>query len=475
MDRRRGPTALACLLAAACSSKDEAGPPPDTTPPAIANEVTREVGVRDVLRVVFTEPVALTPGTAVKVTSALHGEVPATITLRTSGVIEAAPEAPLTAPDTVTITVSNVVDGAGNALVRGAARFVLPTWQEVGEGPPMPEPVPWLLRPSLALDGDVPVLDWGGGQARLRGNSWQEGPPGAGGAYLVTVPGAAPLQAVCRDDHVRLELLPVSGTPPTALVDVSGTPPFTCRAAARFAASAYDALLVWDEGDGGPVGVHAIRNSSWIHEATLPMGAGGSPVHSRAAAVSPSGIAYIAVVEDPSAFTPARARVYASGAGDLTFVPIGPDVDNADANDLAVDAAGVLYLATIEGGGRLRVRSWGSSGWVDLGSPNLGFPNMTIDGGLAIDPDGAPLATYDEHVSDAEVRRSTVQVRRWNGAAWDAVGEPVEGVANWAASPRLAVDSSGHIYLTYQESTGTYPTAAPPWPSFQVRVKRLNR
>lgn len=464
MNHRAGLAALACCLTA-CSSKHEAPSPPDTTPPAIANEVNRGVYFTDPVRVVFTEPIALTGGTAVTVESALlQREVPATVTLRSSGVIEVAPEIGLQSDDTLTVTVRNVADTSGNALVRGTARFDLTAWQEVGGGPATPAPIPGFAMPRLALDGGVPVVAWIQGMSRLPGSTWEVSQVPYFEQQLATVAGAGPLRTLAAGDAIVLEQL--SGASPTRLLAVPSTLSNWAIAAGRSTPSGTDAVMSWQRTEGGATRVHVARNGAGSADVLLPLDAGSTNLLNRAAAMSPSGVAYVAVDDSGSSLTAPRARVYASGPGDSVFRSIGPDVDSAFVGDLAVDAAGVLYLATNEVSG-LQVRSWDGTTWRGLGA----IP-VAAWGTLAIDPDGAPLVAFTSGGSTAR----TIRVQRWNGTSWVTLADPIQANSQYVGDPRLAVDPSGNVYVAYEEWTGEGP---PPFlssdSSFLVRVRKLSR
>jgi hypothetical protein len=443
--------AASCL--AACSGSTGGSPTPDTSAPAIANPVNRGVYFGDPLRVVFTEPIALTAGTAVTVESAfVQGQVPATVTLLSAGVIEVVLGVPPHVTDAITVTVHNVADPAGNAMLRGAARFELTAWQEVGGGPATPAPIAGYPMPRLALDGEGPVVSFAGGMARLSGGTWEVSPLSYAEQRVASVPGSLPLRAGVLSDAIVLERL--DGSSAERLLRLPSPSPYAdwgVIAAGRAGILATEAVVSWQRSEGAVREVHVARtNPPGSGVVRLPLGEGGTSVRNAAIAMSSQGVAYVAVddsVDDTPPFVrPQRVRVYAAGPDSLDFRSIGPDVDLAFATDLAVDWTGALYLATLEGG--LRVRAWDGTTWSDLGSANA----SAVGGSLAIDPQGAPLAAT---LSRSGVGNATsIQVRRWNGAAWEDVADPIQATSQWVGDPRLAVDVAGRIFVAYEEWTG---------------------
>jgi hypothetical protein len=102
----------------------------------------------------------------------------------------------------------------------------------------------------------------------------------------------------------------------------------------------------------------------------------------------------------------------------------------------------------------MRIRSWNGSEWLDLPSP-LGSGEAAIEGrremAMASDSAGNPYIAYTEETRTG----SRVRVKRWNGVAWDLLGQVrgawVLGSASIAGSPSLAVNASGDALVAWQE------------------------
>lgn len=82
---------------------------------------------------------------------------------------------------------------------------------------------------------------------------------------------------------------------------------------------------------------------------------------------------------------------------------------------------------------------------VPLGEPfSADADGAAGEPGLAVDKDGKPLLAW--------VEKGRVQVRRWNGSAWDPIGAPPNDTTHRASGkPSLVFEPSGAIVVAWQE------------------------
>ncbi len=82
---------------------------------------------------------------------------------------------------------------------------------------------------------------------------------------------------------------------------------------------------------------------------------------------------------------------------------------------------------------------------VNLGEPFAAAPDGAAgQPGLAVDKDGKPLLAW--------VEQGAVQVRRWNGSAWDALGAPANDATKRASgAPALAFAADGAVLAGWSE------------------------
>lgn len=112
----------------------------------------------------------------------------------------------------------------------------------------------------------------------------------------------------------------------------------------------------------------------------------------------------------------------------------------------------VAWRQTVATGTKILLALHDGANWVGLGgsSTSNGIPGVSYANNMdmIIDSSGAPVVAWEELLDQR------IHVKRWFNNAWTDLG--TQGSAPYASSPRLAVDSSGGIYLTWvQYPTGT--------------------
>jgi hypothetical protein len=75
---------------------------------------------------------------------------------------------------------------------------------------------------------------------------------------------------------------------------------------------------------------------------------------------------------------------------------------------------------------------------------------------IAVGPDGHPYVAWSQHLSPPHWQKSSLYVKKWNGAAWKLLGGPLRragGAWNEAYDPEIAV-VDGVPYVTWYEGGG---------------------
>jgi len=169
-------------------------------------------------------------------------------------------------------------------------------------------------------------------------------------------------------------------------------------------------------------------------------------------------------------------QIWGNSGWTTTFaqgIPIDATVNSAYAPQLAVDSSGSVYVVYRQVLGEVNriylsryddtngVQIWGNSGWtatfsegtpIDPGTQNCGAPQ------LAIDLNGNVYITYAHEEPDSVYlnRYDGTDVRIWdNGtSSWItnfANGDSIDTGSSYANNPQVAVDSSGMVYVVYQQ------------------------
>ena len=107
-----------------------------------------------------------------------------------------------------------------------------------------------------------------------------------------------------------------------------------------------------------------------------------------------------------------------------------------------VDPTGIPYLAYIDGSSqKARVMRFNGTSWEDVGAP--GFSAGAVDYlTFNLDPSGNPYVAYQDATLDQKLT-----VMKFDGASWVSVGMP--GFSDWVFMNSLAINSDGVPYVAY--------------------------
>jgi hypothetical protein len=131
---------------------------------------------------------------------------------------------------------------------------------------------------------------------------------------------------------------------------------------------------------------------------------------------------------------------------------------------LALDRAGnpsVLWHDMTSGNFEIYFRRWNGKVWEELDgsatgggiSQNSGASMTANTGCLRLDPDGNPVAVWDDDTSG----KKEIYLKRWNGTAWVELGASatdggLSGMKRKAIHPSVALDPSGRIFVSWQDN-----------------------
>lgn len=113
------------------------------------------------------------------------------------------------------------------------------------------------------------------------------------------------------------------------------------------------------------------------------------------------------------------------------------------------------------GTGRVYLRKWSGTAWVELGGSGSGAGVSNPAGAceypeMALDAVGNPVVVWRERSTGSDC----IQLKRWDGAAWvelggSATGGGISGYTGAAVQPRVAVDAAGNpTVVWYDNSAG---------------------
>jgi hypothetical protein len=134
--------------------------------------------------------------------------------------------------------------------------------------------------------------------------------------------------------------------------------------------------------------------------------------------------------------------------------------------DVAVSSTGVIYVTyqkSVTQGWQVMVLRWNGAVWESLaGSASVGISNSAVGAigpRIAVDPSGHPWVTWQHQTNGGD----EIYLRRWNGSAWVEVGGSASagGISNspqrLSTEPALVLDASGAPYVTWTERrAGTF-------------------
>jgi hypothetical protein len=464
------------VVLAACGKEKQKDP--DLTAPRIANPVNAGVGARDALRVLFTEAVTATAATSITVVSRAHGNVASDATLTRDGVLEVTPHSPLDVPDTITVTVFDVADLAGNVLVQGSAVFETTGWADLGFDSGAVHGPSYVPHPEVARAAGVTQVVWPFGRAWLKDGMWTVADSSLY-TQSIAARGGTVLRAGSAFGDVLMDQLDAE-TATTLGPALPASSPITLSLASCPDMSVL-AIVAWHESVGSGAStytrVRAAAHSlygSWLDLGVL----GGGPgiwAWNPAVACWVYGRAYVAFEQSEDGGVSSRLRVAESLGGAWTELPRIPD--NALHPTLAVGPNEELFIAYMDRGAgqdvRVQRRRPGEA-WQPMGVPDTDPALLADDASLFIHQ-GTPVVAWAEWPLDRP-DQAHIQVKRWTGQAWQTLGAgPVndEVPVRAARAPRLAIDDDGVLVVAYLEWNGLGDPLDGQQTNHRIRVKRL--
>jgi hypothetical protein len=139
---------------------------------------------------------------------------------------------------------------------------------------------------------------------------------------------------------------------------------------------------------------------------------------------------------------------------------VNPGSKIAGAKSIATDAAGSPYVAWQEAapedettGGVIYAARWIGS-WQYLGSAVSTNSTANIQPSIVMDSSGNPIIAW----SGYEAPERAIRVSRWTGSAWQPMSPPlsaVSGTATTGFKPVLATNSTGQLWIAWEEFDGT--------------------
>ncbi|HEX2863442.1 MAG TPA: Ig-like domain-containing protein, partial [Deinococcales bacterium] len=439
--------------------------------------------VRDPITVSFSEPLRPSTVSPQSVRLSATGAVllSATPGLSADGrTLTVAPASLPSVPNTLTLTLAGLTDGAGDALPTQSWSWTLPEWQAPPGADPLPDPAAQGFEPRLARGPDGTLFlayERADGIAleRFTAGAWQP----VGPAWQPVAGSSLYLQGLAVDP---------AGRPVAALLDSAGGA--LSGYAGRWTGSAWETL-------GGPISADP-----------------GNELGPLELALDPTGIPTVAAAELTSTGGYAQVWRLAAGAWNspgpaLNFSPTGPQLwglalgggearmllgvldggtwkgllahetgstwdaqtgplvapagGDLGPSSLAVDAQGVVTVATTvpdgAGGFQGLVARPANGTWAPLGA-SAGPARAVRPPPLALDANGQPVVAF-------ETPDRKAVVRRWSGSAWLDVAGAFHAAAGEGTVPSsMVLDDSGNPWLAVVDVTGL---------NAQSYVLRLNR
>lgn len=404
----------------------------DRTPPALLSQVPAagedNVYINDPITLTFSEPLLASTltNTSVGLTDGSFSGYGPSLALSAEGkTLTLTQSIQLSAPAHLSVyLLSDVTDLAGNPIDEFlvlSKPWSLPDWHAP---PGVTGAASSSIRyHSLAVPPEgPPILVWEGSglcAARWDGRAWKplgsaaSGACGSVGAY---------------------------GSSPTVVLDGNGQP-----------------VVLWRDSAG--LGV-----SRWDGAAWRPFG-GGIRIDALATALRPA-LALDGAGQPVLAWDDSNGQsidLHVARWTGSAWQPVGGALSAgpgwADAPSLAVDGAGNPVVAWQQSdatgnGERVNVWRWSGSAWQPLGGPMsaAGGRVDAVTPSLALDAQGGPVVAWSESQASA----SSLYVRRWNGSAWEPVGEALSATAAGgtpsATRPSLALDKKGAPVVAWEEA-----------------------
>jgi hypothetical protein len=449
----------------------------DRTPPQVTERTPKSgavnVGVHDVLRAVFSEPVL--PSTINDATVTVNMGAVAIGHSSTLSADATALDIVLTAPPARPATVnvalySDITDRAGNRLLTaGPWALSLPLWQLLGGSPLNTAPGKTAQNPRVVLDAsDHPVVTWeegGGGHtygvARWNGTAWTYLPAGPMGtptnvwtqSALALASNGDIFVSYLLDTHVH-----VARYHDAAWTDL---PEVTTLDSSGFAAIVLDAndlpYLAYTEKT--LVRVSHYDGKAWSYVGGALNHDINAPTVWRPSIALYQGRPIVSWREFGTGY-----RLYTKawtppswveiGPGALDTEPNGPGPNDADYGPLAVrgDSVAVAFTQVVDPHPYILVGQlvWGA--W-QFGNMLKSATGAAVQPSLAFARDGHPVVAWVEQTaSSQQIRVSRNEQAAWTH--WNGSLGVAPGVARFA--PSLALDSHDTPIVAWDEWVGNY-------------------
>ena len=294
-------------------------------------------------------------------------------------------------------------------------------WVEVGfgsasRGAGVSQTFGFSRNPSLAIGSDgTAVIAWEDDSSwnqeiyvkLWNGSGWVEMGPGSasGGGVSDTVSGSTePAIAVASD-----------GRPVIAWVERESE-----YSRGEIYVKGWDGLA-WVEMGTGSASGGGISNSEDSYSSTpsLAIGPDGLPIIAWSEGLAGMGWIYVKKW-DGSAWVEL-------GAGSASGGGIGGGLGSPERPSLAIDPDGkpiVAWEGNLSMSREIYVKRWNGSSWIEMGTGSAsggGISNNKTNSAspsLAIGPGGAPVVAWEDRYED----QGRIYVRRWNGSAWVEMG-----------------------------------------------------
>jgi hypothetical protein len=203
-----------------------------------------------------------------------------------------------------------------------------------------------------------------------------------------------------------------------------------------------------------------------------PLGSGAlslntNPSRNSAIAVDEAGMATVAFSQSTTLASTGTPSVFVRRWSTSGWTALGSALNNAGRAaqevTLALDRSGTPFVAWIEtvvagasSSNQVFVRRWNGAAWTALGGAlNVNSAMNATGSSIRVDESGVPTVVWTEWVSGAPALRRA-HAKRWDGAAWTALGgalntDPARSVGDAA----FALDADGRPVVAWSEASAT--------------------
>lgn len=119
----------------------------------------------------------------------------------------------------------------------------------------------------------------------------------------------------------------------------------------------------------------------------------------------------------------------------------------------------VAWFETQSGASPVFVRQWDGTDWTGYGNSTSGYgiasTGLNMDPILRIDDSDCPVVTWWIYLGVADL---DIQIRRWSGSSWSALGSSVDGSAYTSANPDLFLRDGQLPTVAWREDRPGYPS-----------------